>query len=624
MSRRPPPLTAPTDAGSAILIGLGVMIGGLSVLVPVIAPLGIGGGALVVGLGMRQRVFGRAVVRTHAALQAITRGQIEEAEAHLDAIPRWLLRSGTIMRSAAYQRALVAFYRSDAAGAVAALERATTKRAKTATQNYEHMQRSNAVSLRALAYAAMGDAERARADASDVQASVHATPEALARARIAEAVVLARAGATDTLAAHFRAHGSLMLEHAFPRERVLVRALRKMVQSRARSVYREPARPEEEHRPTGAIGEWIASIAPDAAVHATDAARLADRADAPALPAASLDGIRAAHAARTPEAKQPRRASPRLLRAAAAVAVAFVAYYGISFFEASGRTSGEGEGLAVPSAPGLAVMLLVVVGAIFAVGILQVLLASRRVREEEREVLAAQRALALGELEAAEPLLVALERRGRGLSAAQAHFMRAKQAEREARFADCLELCNRALGSINVQDQAHRQLSSVAFTPSVAGLRGLALAALGRPTEAAAELATIARDHSAWSHRASTELRIRLMLAVKSGDLEAARAIARERTPELPITLRDETLADLVLATAPEGASRDEQERVDSEIRDDLTIRTWIDAVAPALRDDLGRRVSAKGVRVEHRDERPRDESEIEEIESDRRMKLRC
>ena len=89
------------------------------------------------------------------------------------------------------------------------------------------------------------------------------------------------------------------------------------------------------------------------------------------------------------------------------------------------------------------------------------------------------------------------------------------------------------------------------------------------------------------------------MLALKRGDLDDARVIARERTPELPITLRDETLADLILATAPHGASRDEQERIDTEIREDLTIRTWIEAVAPELRDDLGRRIGEKGARVD-------------------------
>lgn len=58
-------------------------------------------------------------------------------------------------------------------------------------------------------------------------------------------------------------------------------------------------------------------------------------------------------------------------------------------------------------------------------------------------------------------------------------------------------------------------------------------------------------------------------------------------------------LADAVLlTTAPHGASRDEQERVDGEQRDDTIIRSWIDAVAPRLREDLGRRVAGRGVRV--------------------------
>lgn len=106
------------------------------------------------------------------------------------------------------------------------------------------------------------------------------------------------------------------------------------------------------------------------------------------------------------------------------------------------------------------------------------------------------------------------------------------------------------------------------------------------------------------------------MVAVKKGHRDAARAVARARTPELPITLRDETLADLVLATAPHGASREEQERVDTEIREDLTIRTWIDAVAPDLRGELARRVSGTNVRIEARDQ-DREEVKANQIEKE-------
>src|SRR5689334_8042174 len=94
-----PKIDAPTDRGSAILIGVGITSLGLTFVAPFLAPVGIATGVLAVGLGVRQRAFGRAVVRTHAALQAITRGRIEEAEAHLDAIPAWLTRRGAIMRS---------------------------------------------------------------------------------------------------------------------------------------------------------------------------------------------------------------------------------------------------------------------------------------------------------------------------------------------------------------------------------------------------------------------------------------------------------------------------------------------------------------------------------------------
>jgi hypothetical protein len=129
----------------------------------------------------------------------------------------------------------------------------------------------------------------------------------------------------------------------------------------------------------------------------------------------------------------------------------------------------------------------------------------------------------------------------------------------------------------------------------------------GRTDEALAELDAIAKQHPAWSSRAVAEVRIRLLAAVRRGDLETARAVARGVAPELPMSLRDEVLADLVLATAPDGSSREEQERLDAELRDDASLRTGIDAVAPGMRDELARRV-AGGVRVAREADEPAEE----------------
>jgi hypothetical protein len=129
------------------------------------------------------------------------------------------------------------------------------------------------------------------------------------------------------------------------------------------------------------------------------------------------------------------------------------------------------------------------------------------------------------------------------------------------------------------------------------GLRGLALAALGRRGEAEAELASLLARFPGYSHLALADFRIRLVNAVRSGDLDAARALAQQRTAELPLPLRDDLLADLVLATGTRGLPKEEMDRVAAELRDDAEVCAWIDAIAPRLRDRLGGAIHG-GVRV--------------------------
>jgi hypothetical protein len=134
-----------------------------------------------------------------------------------------------------------------------------------------------------------------------------------------------------------------------------------------------------------------------------------------------------------------------------------------------------------------------------------------------------------------------------------------------------------------------RAVAAPQLLPAALSVRAVSLAALGQKEEATAELATLLGAHGTWGHAAATEHRVRLLLAVKSGDLDEARAIARERTVELPIPLRDEVLADLVLAVGPDGLAKDERERLAAELDADARLRAWIDAVAPGLRDRFAR-----------------------------------
>lgn len=594
-TRLPPPLPPPPMEKSAkLIVGLGGVLVVLAFFLGSIAlPIGAFG-LLAIGWGSYAARIGRAAQRTHAALQALTRGQVHEAAAHLDAIPARAARRGSVKRAIAFQRTLIAFYRGDAAAAAQAIEPALGTKTSLLTHGHEHMQRTLALSVRALVRASMGETDRVHADVAEVLASPYASPEALSRVRIAEAVALARTnGGSDALAAHVRAHGALMLEHALPRERVLARAIRKMVHTRARSVYREPARPSDAET-RDALGDWIASIAPEAAAFADEPSRLAERAEAPSVPApteAAAAAVAQARANAKPTARGPWR---RLAVLWAALVVLFLAVWQL-LTPSPSSSHGASHAPVPPTDP--TTMPLVTTLAFVAIVALVFARVIARGRGNERELFAVQRALAGGDIATATPILERLYR-GPGLVAAQALWLRARHLEQQAQFGEALAYCDRALATINAQPYGTRSAAALALTPSVLGQRATTLAALGREPEANAELATIAAQHGAFGHRAVFEQRVRLIAAVRRGDLDAARTIARQRTGELPIPLRDEMLADLVLATAPQGASREEQERVDAELREGHMLSAWVDAIAPGLRDELARRVAGGGPRI--------------------------
>lgn len=563
-----------------------------------------------------------AAQQTHAAAQALSRGRIREAEAHLDAVPAGLARRGQVMRAVAIQRATIAFYRGDVEAAARLLKPATVERTSVFERDFELLLRTKALSLRALVAAASGEQDRAAVDVVEVLASPDASVDAVARARLAQAVVLARAERIDALAGHLRTHGALILKHTSLRERVLARALRKLAQPHASGgVYRVAARPDAQPH---ALGSWIAQVAPNAAAFIEDANAMTERSEAPPGNAASPDAVPAVGQARAlagdtvplrpqdaggPGVRRHDEAarSARRRRARPLLAVAGV-FFVVLFLLSSGSFDVPGDPWSssgvLASTPMVLVTYALMIGAV-----LFIALTRHAARAATRGLLAATRLMETGDAAGAEDLLSKVERRASGVVAANVALIRAAEAEARANFEGCLASCDRGLSLIAAQSSVQRARAAFAETPALVGLRGATLAALGRADEAQADLATLTSMYVGWSGRAASEYRIRLLMAVRRGDLDAARAIARERTGELSIPLRDEVLGDLVLALTP-GAPREEGERVDADLRDDPLLQTWIDAVAPGARADLARRI-ASGPRVDA--EAPASASSVED-----------
>ena len=581
------------SALTSVLAVLGVWVAPATAPVAVALAL-IGSVFIVYGRVAGRDAWGQAYAA--AAQQALSRGRFDEAEAFHAKVPAHSLRRGTVARTVAVQKALLSLFRGSPEGAIAAVTPAIAPGVGLFSAQVERSQMAGAHAVRALACAMTGDAARAAAEADAAEAFAEAMPEALARARLARAIVVSRGGDMIALGAELAKNGSLMLEHTMPRERALVRALRKMAHGRGRSVYREPSKPTDGGNEPGALAAWIAQVAPEAAAYAAEEVARAETLSAATAPVASPDALRAVAASRRDAAGKVARG--RRWRMPVAVAGLVVAFVGLWQLFDTSASLGSRRGEDVESAAGgmaydvgtMGVAVLAVM-ALFGLFTLQL----TRLRRINLALIGAHRATALGDHAAAEALLGNAKKSSLAVYAAAAGANVAQLAERRADFAGCLSECDAAIARLATTRSA--QVSAEQLMPPLLGLRGVALAATGRHAEAEAELASLIARYAGYMHLALVDFRIRFVNAVRSGDLDMAREIARQRTAELPVPLRDDLLADLVLATGPRGLPKEEMERVAAELRDNAEVCAWIEAIAPGLRGRLGGGVHG-GVRV--------------------------
>jgi hypothetical protein len=119
--------------------------------------------------------------------------------------------------------------------------------------------------------------------------------------------------------------------------------------------------------------------------------------------------------------------------------------------------------------------------------------------------------------------------------------------------------------------------------PGLFAEHALLLAAQGASAEAAAELALIEERYPSYALLDTIRLRITLIDRARQGDFAGAARIA-DRSADLPLTLRDELLADLVRVVAnPEAGAGVEVDRLRKELRADAVSRAWIEKVAPRV-----------------------------------------
>ncbi len=545
---------------------------GIGLLALAVVPLGILG-ALRAERRWAASVASRVLADTFAA---ITLGRLVEAEATLTGLASSTWLPSGVRRLVAIQQGLCAVRRGDMRAALAPLDRAVELPAARGEHDAAY-QRSGALAFRALARASIGQREAALADVLEVRSARSASPDAMARASLAEALVLEAAGERDALRELLERDRRILREATHPRERAIARALERLVRTPRATPYRI-AEPRVENGDEPPVETWLARVAPSLAAFAESRRQPSARSLLElAAPAPTAGGIAAVAAARGATATPM---WPLVL-------LTLGAFGGLSWLLTGGGGPAGDVGAAGPATTSATTALAVL--ATFAGAGTVSLLGRLRARRRDRRRLIAARQGGPGASGAAS--LEELAASGDDATAAQARLLLADAAEREARWSDVLTEADRGLARVG-SPAVRRETGLLA--PDLIGLRAFALAVLGRAEEADAELASIS---GGYPHYPRALYRVRLVQELRAGRLAAAAAHVEALSGDLPLSLREELLSDLVRAIAsPSGVTHAEAVRLADELASDEGSRAWIAAVAPGVLTAFDGEPTALGV----------------------------
>jgi hypothetical protein len=518
------------------LMGIGGVLGGVAAFSGV-ASAGVFG-AVAVLTGVFQWRMGTAAQNANAAAAAINRGDMNEAR-ELVAFVRGRHRLTYVHRLLDSHESEIAWREGDLVLAKKHLETARARRDLVPYGAWREIHVAHIESLYALVLAMLGEDAGAEAVIARVRANERASGSSLARAELAHAALLARRSDLNALHHHLMRHHVLLAEGLESRGRALHRAFRRLTATRGSNAYRMPVRSGTPK--ASGTATWLSRVFPAGA-------ELIDLDEGSEVGRAIEAPVAATEPAALP--KQPRKsATKRVLVVWVLLILLFVATFGL-------RT---------PIEPGDPMMPGISVGTIFtafiAVLFVAVLVVMRRARAKVRALEEAQRAFVCGEHERARSIVQELVGDKNGVIAASARLILANLRERESDFAGALTDVDHGL---SLMTGTVRMGSADVLHPQLVATRAFLFGALGRDGDSDAELARLAREFPAFPYAAGTVLRTRLMRAIRSGDTERARELARARG-DVSLGGFGELAADIVLARDAE----DRDERL-AAIREDL------------------------------------------------------
>ncbi|TKC95712.1 hypothetical protein [Polyangium fumosum] len=554
------------------LFGLfGAASAGIMILGPLCAVLG--GVFAVLGLVGRRMGVGVQIVNT--SFDLINRGRFAEAEAHLDRAEQGRAQP-VITCVAAVQRGLIDMRRGDIPAAIAHLDRAITSPLGVLSRAQLRMHIVNARGMRAFLRAASGERAGAREDIEAVRESPDVLPQGLGRVALAEAILLERAGDREALREHLVTHHELLFDATDRRERTIVRAFQRMLETTATSVYRKGAKRDADSEEPP-LADWIAQVVPEAAPFVeVSGARPDKTGEMPAAEATEAAKVAVAEARKAAAKTTPARNRPkagRIIVLWAVLVALFVAVYQVLL--PSGAESDGGFDYEEPMDPTLPLGLIVF--AVFAALVVVRVYWFLRARKESKDLFTALNLVAKGDLAAGGAALERLSSSRLSILAAQADLALARIAERTSDLRRALELCDRGLARLT--QYTVRISASDILLPDLISERAFLLAAMDRHAEAEAELASLP---PAYPFKSRALFRVRLLSRIRQGDLKGAAELATRAGHDLPLSAREELLIDTVrAATNPETAGAGEIPRIKRELRTYGAMRRWMETVAP-------------------------------------------
>lgn len=544
----------------------------------VVAALAAGGVGLYTVRRYRQQLRAATGRVLNSAFNLIGLGRLRDASDVLDVVAQ-KIKEPWAMRLVDIQQATIAIRRGDMAAAEARLSAALARPIEGFARENALYQLEGARALRAFVHASLGKHAEARADIAAITGG-GASQDALARVALAEAMLLEQQGKREELRLLLAEKSTLLLEHTHPRERAIVRAFQRMVRSDKSSVYRRAeARREAPSGEEPMLADWVAKVAPGAAEfvrsprQAEQAARIAPT-DVVYRP--TNEAVLANRAAKQPA----KRTSPLWIGLGVVLGLPLVGgliTWLVSLLQ--GPPSEELAPLQRASDTTNIVALLFVLGLTMLPVMYTVARGLRwaaRARAERQARAGAGASRALPD----EEQLRALSQSASPSVAAQAWLLLADRAERKADFAGALAATTSGLSRLS--DPKDRAAADIVY-PDLLSLRAFALAAQARFQEANAELASLGPGYP---HFSRAVFRARLLMLLRAGDFRGAAHWVDQGEADLPLSVREELLADLVRATmSPEQAGAGEIQRLKDELRAAPEAKEWIRAAAPGLLD---------------------------------------